>query len=497
MRIKVSAIALFTALAACGGGSGGDGSVATTGTTNSAPTVDAGASQSVTEGETVQLDATATDADGDTLTITWSQSSGTTVTLSSTAAEDPSFTAPDVTTSESLIFEVSVTDGTATSNDTVTVTVGDGTPVSTDEWIVNTTNATSSTIMDGGAFVEVNVLSVSQSGGLVSVETNSIPGYVIEVTQPILDWYNDYQAGAYNTTGTLSLGDIVQFGEDIGLTSSCTAGGDGWWPGGGGACADSEQGAIFDLPATPVEATDECLTGAGPVGLWVNGVIIYNWTDTFSYNDEGVWQHYAVPFRSKGMDICLGHAGGGQGQYHHHSYNECLRQEIGDEGDGHSPIYGYAGDGYPIHGPYHASGVLAESCWVTRDYSATSATGCGTDGERSCQFVDATDISLGLETVSAAPSTSDTVDIDYSAAIAVSGFYLEDYYYEAACSAQGDRYLDEHNGHDHDGLGYHYHTSVDTDMLPTFPLSPAIGYRGEASGSFACSTGGTMPPPPP
>lgn len=490
---RLSELVLAATLAACSDG-GGDGD----GAANTAAVASAGPDQSVAGGSTVQLDGTATDADNDTLTVTWSQVSGTTVALSSTSDDDPTFTAPDVSGSETLVFEFSVNDGTAITTDSVTITVTDASATGVDNWIVNTSGTTSNAIMDGGSFVEVNVLSVTTSDDTVSVETNSIPGYTITITQPILDWYNDYQAGAYSTAGVLTLGDVIEFGEDIGLTSDCDPGGDGWWPGGGGACADSEQGIIIDIPTTPVEATDVCATGAGPVGLWVNGVFIYNWTDTFSYNNEGVWNHYAVPFRWKGMDVCLGHAGGGVGQYHHHSYNECLRQEIGDEGAGHSAVYGYAGDGYPIHGPYHADGVLAQSCWTTRDYSAGSVTGCGTDGERSCQFVDQTDTSQGRETVAVAPTTSDSVSIDYSTAVAVSGFYLEDYYYEASCTAQGDEYLDQHNGHDHDDRGYHYHTSVDVDMLPTFPLAPAVQYRGEAGGSFACSTdAGGMPGSPP
>ena len=79
-----------------------------------------------------------------------------------------------------------------------------------------------------------------------------------------------------------------------------------------------------------------------------------------SYNNQDVWNNFALPFRSAAMDVCHGHSG--NGMYHHHSYNACLKQQLGDEGKGHSPIYGYSGDGYPIHGPYHSKGVLAKSC---------------------------------------------------------------------------------------------------------------------------------------
>ncbi|MEM6708473.1 MAG: YHYH protein [Pseudomonadota bacterium] len=387
-----------------------------------------------------------------------------------------------------------VDDGTGTEDDDSGSEAPDASA-----WIVNTTGETSMFVTDGGTFVEVNVLSVSETADTISVETNAIPGYVFEVTQPILDWYNDYQAAAYSSTGVLNLGDTIEFGKDIGLSvSGCAEGGDGWWPAGGAACADSEQGIVFDFPATPTLATDECATGLGPVGLWVSGVIIYDWQDGFTHNNEGVWSHYALPFRSKGMDICLGHAGGGVGQYHHHSFNECLRQEVGDEGMAHSPVYGFAGDGFPIHGPYHANGELTQSCWALRDYSAGSVTGCGTDGERTCQLVDELDVSQGTEPVASGPTTDELVGIDYATAVAKAGFYREDFYYDPACTAQGDAYLDEHNGHDHDDLGFHYHTTVYADMTPAFPLHFGPNLYGEAGGSFSCAAanGGGMPPPP-
>lgn len=487
-KLGFSIVAFTAVLSACGGGSG-SGSSSGGGSTNSAPVVDAGAAQTAVQGDVIQLAATATDSDGDTLSYTWSQT-GTQGTFSNTNIEDPTFTAPNVNDEETLTLTLTVSDGTVSRSDTVTVTVSETAPVVLSApWIVNTTNERSKNIMDGGQFVEVDVLSATQAGDFISIQTNTIPSYEIEVTQEILDWYNDYQSGAYSGTTSLAIGNIVEFGDDVGLTvSNCTAGGTGWWPGGGGACAESNPGT-YDIPVTPTVATEACYTGAGPVGLWVNGVPIYNWTDTFSYNNEGIWSYYAVPFRSKGMDICLGHGGGGFNNYHHHSYNECIRQVVNDEGTDHSPIYGYAGDGYPIHGPYHDATTLAKSCWAVRDYSATSATGCGTDGVRSCQYVDATDISQGFENVSAGPTTSTLVGIDYDDVAAEAGFYVEDYYYESSCTAQSDEYLDQYNGHDHDGLGYHYHTTVDANMLPTFPLAPAIQWRGEAAGSFSCNNG--------
>lgn len=173
-------------------------------------------------------------------------------------------------------------------------------------------------------------------------------------------------------------------------------------------------------------------------------------------------------------------------------------------GTGHSPIYGFGADGYPIYGPWHDSGVLAQSCWFTRDYDdLNSATGCGLAGERSCLLVDETDITQGtVAAASSGPKTSDSVtSMSGNTFTATAGYYFQDYYYDAACTAQGIQYLDEHNGHEHDGLGYHYHvTQVDngdgtyTDAFP-FYVGPTYAGTLDENALAACGTAAGGGPP--
>ena len=88
-------------------------------------TADAGPDQQVLTGATVTLDGSGSSSakTEPTLTYAWTQTSGTTVTLSSATAQQPTFTAPSV--SDDLVFSLTVNDGGENSSvpDTVTVTV--------------------------------------------------------------------------------------------------------------------------------------------------------------------------------------------------------------------------------------------------------------------------------------------------------------------------------------------------------------------------------------
>ncbi|RLB28206.1 MAG: hypothetical protein DRG87_09810, partial [Deltaproteobacteria bacterium] len=93
---------------------------------NEPPTANAGSDQTVDEGATVTLDGSnSSDPDDGIASYLWTQTGGTSVTLSDTSAVQPTFTAPDVDEDgEALTFQLTVTDnGGLQDTDTCIVNV--------------------------------------------------------------------------------------------------------------------------------------------------------------------------------------------------------------------------------------------------------------------------------------------------------------------------------------------------------------------------------------
>jgi hypothetical protein len=91
---------------------------------NQNPVANAGSNQSVLQGTTVTLDGSGSyDPDGTIASYAWTQTAGTTVSLSSSSVQKPTFTAP--TGPATLTFQLIVTDnlGASSSPSSVTVTV--------------------------------------------------------------------------------------------------------------------------------------------------------------------------------------------------------------------------------------------------------------------------------------------------------------------------------------------------------------------------------------
>lgn len=400
--------------------------------------------------------------------------------------------------------------GTDTDTETETETETDTGDLS--EWIVNTTERSTQIFESSsslGVLQDVQSVSVETVDGseYVYVQATGIPKYDITMTQDMVDELNSRPRASsdfYSGYTTATAGQLVEFGEDIGYISSTdncdSTGGAGYWPP-GPVCPTDTAKQVY-ITKNPQPNSGECDNGLGITGLLVNGTSVFGWGDGMSYNNQGVWYNLAPVAEQYDVDFCGGHAA--NNEYHHHFYTSCLADLVGDDGSAHSPLYGYAADGYPIYGPYEGAGELAVSGWKTRDYGApVSEGGCGTPGERSCVLIDEYDISQGVDsTVSAGPDVDQSVTtMSGNPLLASDGYFYQDYYY-AGIAASGSQ-LDQYNGHDNsDGRGYHYHITlqdVSGKLTPSFPYTIGPRFYGElpANAASSCDTGGgTMGPPP-
>ena len=356
-------------------------------------------------------------------------------------------------------------------------------------WMINNTGESNPIF---GALVNVQSVEQVTVAGVeyVLVKASGIPSYATEMTESLIASLNSRPRASSDFVGgrtSASVGQTVSFGQDIGYNNrNCSL---GYWAPGPECPSEQQHEAYF--PLQPQPATQSVETNTGSTGLWVNGVSIFNWSDAMSYNSERVWENNAAAFELYDLDICPGHAA--QGEYHHHFYPTCLGDQIGNNGSSHSPIYGFAADGYPIYGPWEADGLLAKSGWATRDYDdPASLTGCGAASQRTCLLVDQYDISKGTTpAASNGPRTNEKVtSMSRNSFVAVSGFFFQDYYFDRDCTDC----LDEHNGHEHNGLGYHYHVTVALDgsglFVPVFPYYFGPTYAGQIYDNAFITRGG-------
>jgi len=303
-------------------------------------------------------------------------------------------------------------------------------------WLVNTTNITGRHYVSGNSTpitdaVLANVQTVQYNTTDVYVSATGIPAYI---TGPFLD----------------------------GNPSIATA-----------------QNKIFKIPLIPIQnmGTPTATTG-GNIGIFINGVALFDYRDGVSYKlsaganaggplggmGDGVWNRDAVLAERGGFDCSKAHPA--MGNYHHHQNPSAFNLDLSVlssvcntyPSDGlyvinptqHSPLLGFAYDGFPIYGAY--------------GYANTNGTGGITRMKSSFRLrniTTRTHLYTGVN-VTDGPAVSATYPL---------GLYREDYEFIAN---SGQDYLDIHNGRfcvtpEYPSGTYCYFTTVDANHNSAYP----------------------------
>ncbi|KAB1157698.1 YHYH protein [Flavobacterium luteum] len=215
------------------------------------------------------------------------------------------------------------------------------------------------------------------------------------------------------------------------------------------------QNKIFRIPLAPVQGTGIVSTTGGNIGVFKNGVALFDYRDGVAYSataTNGIcggppnnpscpggmgttqaWNRDAIPAEKAGFDCAKAHPA--MGNYHHHQNPSAFNLDLtvisnicdAYPSDGlyvinpseHSPLLGFAYDGFPIYGAY--------------GYTNTNGTGTITRMKSSYQLKTQT-------TRSGGPNVGQTIGTQTF----FNGYFKEDYEY---VSHTGDAtYLDTHNG---------------------------------------------------
>lgn len=264
------------------------------------------------------------------------------------------------------------------------------------------------------------------------------------------------------------------------------------------------QNAIFRIPLNPTENTGvKSPTTGGNIGIFVNGVAMFDFRDGVAWNTAtnswcggpgnapcpgGMgsiqsWNRDAIVFERLGFDCSKGHPAGTN--YHHHQNPSAFKLDLNvistvcnlydSDGlyainpDQHSPLIGFAYDGFPVYGAYgykNADGtggiIRMKSGYALRNIT-----------ERT-HHADGSDVPDG-------PVVSTTYPL---------GTFREDYEWIEHLSDPS--YLDAHNGRfcvtpEYPNGTYCYFATVDANHNSAYPYLIGPTYFGIKSGAKVTS----------
>lgn len=248
----------------------------------------------------------------------------------------------------------------------------------------------------------------------------------------------------------------------------------------------SNQNAIFKLPLNPVQNTGTpTTTTGGNIGIFVNGVALFDYRDGVAWNSTANalcggpgnppcpggpgapmdWNRDAIVAERNGFDCSKGHPA--MGNYHHHQNPSAFKLDLNVisticnlyDADGlyaidstqHSPLIGFAYDGFPIYGAY--------------GYKNADGTGGITRIKSGYQLRNITTRTTSPtgQSVSSGPAVSSTYPL---------GYFREDY--EFISHPNNQDYLDVHNGRfcvtpEYPNGIYCYFATVDQNWNSAYP----------------------------
>jgi hypothetical protein len=232
---------------------------------------------------------------------------------------------------------------------------------------------------------------------------------------------------------------------------------------------------IIKLPRNPTQEVglNQPIPIVGGIGMLINGVEFQGLGDNNSYDGTSgnipanaggkeIWNQEALFSEGGSLDTVLNaHAGFG-GSYHCHGLPKSL---LPLNPNNHSPIIGYAYDGFPIYGPFGYSDPLDNLSSIARMETGYA-------------------LRTSMTTRDSLPEANGTLSnpADWGPAVSPAfplGMYAEDYAYA------GIGTLDEHNGRfchtpEYPNGIYAYFTTVDATLsVPEFPYLLGTTYYGE------------------
>ena len=238
------------------------------------------------------------------------------------------------------------------------------------------------------------------------------------------------------------------------------------------------QSYVHTFPRTPTVPTTKTISPkGGAIGLLTNGIPIYGLGNSTSYNGStntnmgsGIWN--VEVYKSEGfvLDTAFGAHPQQQSAYHTHASPFRLYKYYASTV--HSPIIGYAFDGYPVYGPYGYTSALNASSGISRM----------TTGYALRNITNRTTLPSGANATQTGPAINATYPL---------GTYCEDYAWAAANGGT----LDEYNGRycvtpEYPSGTYAYFTTVNASGVGQFPYLIGVYYYGAPEITDFTSAGG-------